>query len=286
MGLTRRDIIAALCCSPFAAQQALAGSSEKRIVALDWAWAESVLALGVLPSAVAEAPLYRERVVAPVLANTVTDVGLRSWPNMELLKSLRPDLILAQAGYGPSPGQLEAIAPTLSLPLYTNQRTPLRNAQGGLAAIAIELRRETEAKAYLTHADTTFDKIRNQLQSHDNRPLLLIKFANDRLIDIYGPGSLFHDVLLRLGLVNNWERTGSHWGFSTVGLEAIASFTDARVVIVEPGPPEALLKSDLWQALPMVRIKRVTSIPPTWVFGGVPSALRFADNLAKALLFS
>jgi len=286
MGITRRDFLAALCCAPFANPKALAQSREMKIVALDWAWAESVLALGLVPSGVAEAPLYRERVVEPTLADAVTDLGLRSWPNMELLKSLRPDLILAQAGYGPSSDQLEAIAPTLSLPLYTSQRIPLRNAQDGLSAIAIKLHREAAAKAYLSQADAAFDMSRKQLQSYDNRPLLLIKFANDRLIDIYGPGSLFHDVLLRLGLVNGWERTGSHWGFSTVSLEAIAAFTDARVVIVEPGPPETLSKSDLWQALPMVRTKRLTAIPPTWVFGGFPSALRFADNLVKALLFS
>ncbi|MEN0098429.1 MAG: ABC transporter substrate-binding protein [Brucella pseudogrignonensis] len=282
--ITRRKLIAALCFAPLATRPALANKNAIKIAALDWAWAESVVALGVMPMAVAEAPLYRKRVVAPDLAMTVTDLGLRSWPNMELLKSLHPDLIVAQAGYGPSASQLEPIAPVLALPLYSAERRPLRNAESGLSMIAARIGCGAQARDYLAQADAVFDTLRQRLQTYDDRPLLVIKFADDRLIDIYGPGSLFDDVLSRLGLVNGWQRSGSHWGFSTASLEAISEFSDARVIIVEPGPPETLSSSRLWNALPVVRARRVTSIAPTWVFGGLPSALRFADHLARALL--
>lgn len=283
-GITRRNLIAALCFAPFADRQAFADENAMRIAALDWAWAESALVLGMVPLAVAEAPLYRERVVAPDLPMAVTDLGLRSWPNMELLKSLRPDLILAQAGYGPSADQLKPIAPVLALPLYAAERRPLHNAEAGLSAIAVAIGRGGMAEDYLAAAERLFERLHLRLKAYDNRPVLLIKFADDRLIDIYGPGSLFHDVLLRLGLVNSWQQSGSSWGFSTVTIEALAQFPDARVVVIEPGPPETLSASGLWNALPMVRANRVTSIPPSWVFGGVPSALRFADHLAGALL--
>lgn len=286
MVLTRRQLVAVLSFLPLMNLEVRAEEQNLKIAALDWAWAESILALGGLPFAVAEAPLYRERVVEPALSNAVKDLGLRSWPNLELLKSLQPDLILAQAGYGVSPSRLKEIAPTLALPLYTTERRPLLNAEAGLYAIAVEMGREEQARDYLGAAQAYFEQIQKQLQTYDNRPLLLIKFADDRLIDVYGPGSLFHDVLTRIGLVNSWERTGSHWGFSTVSLETIARYPDARVVIIEPGPPETLSTSGLWHALPMVRDKHVTSIPPTWVFGGLPSALRFAENLRKALLIS
>ncbi|WP_430512613.1 ABC transporter substrate-binding protein [Pannonibacter phragmitetus] len=283
---TRRQFAAALLGAaslPLLGRTGRAGESLPRIAVLDWAWAETLLALGLAPAAVAEAPLYGARVVSPALAEGTVDLGLRSWPNMELLHAFRPDLIVTQTGYGVPAAQLEPLAPVLSLPLYSLERQPLKLGQAGLEAIAARLQRQSAATAYLEDADQQFAACRDQLRSYDGRPLLILKFASDRLADIYGPGSLFHDVLSRLGLSSAWQRSGSHWGFSTAGLDAIAAHQEARIVIIEPGPPEALAASGLWRAIPAVRAGRVISIPPVWVFGALPSALRFAGILTKAL---
>ena len=284
--LTRRQFAAALlglASLPFQDRTCRAGEELPRIAVLDWAWAETLLALGVAPAAVAEAPLYGARVVSPALAEGTMDLGLRSWPNVELLRAFRPDLIVTQTGYGVPAAMLEPVAPVLSLPLYTPERQPLKRAEEGLEAIAARLQLQEAGRAYLEQAEFQFTALRNELQSYDGRPLLILKFASDRLADIYGPGSLFHDVLGRLGLPSAWQHSGSHWGFSTAGLDAIAANPEARIVIIEPGPPEALAASGLWRAIPAVRAGRVVSIPPVWVFGALPSALRFAGILTKAL---
>ena len=284
--LTRRQFAAALLGAaslPLLPRTGRAGEELPRIAVLDWAWAETLLALGVAPAAVAEAPLYGARVVSPALAEGTIDLGLRSWPNMELLRAFRPDLIVTQTGYGVPAAMLEPVAPVLSLPLYTPERQPLKRAEEGLEAIAARLQLQEAGRAYLEQAEFQFIALRNELQSYDGRPLLILKFASDRLADIYGPGSLFHDVLGRLGLPSAWQHSGSHWGFSTAGLDAIAANPEARIVIIEPGPPEALAASGLWRAIPAVRAGRVVSIPPVWVFGALPSALRFAGILTKAL---
>ncbi|SIR00970.1 iron complex transport system substrate-binding protein [Rhizobium sp. RU33A] len=264
-------------------QHVRAQQPEPRIAALDWAWAETLLALGARPYAIAEAELYRERVVTPELPNDVIDLGLRSWPNMELLKSLQPDLILTQAGYGVQAASLEPIAPTLALPLFTAERRPLQLAEAGLDAIAGQLQREQRAFEYKAEFEQKLSRIRDSLRSYDGRPVLIVKFADERILDIYGPGSLFHNVLGRLGLENAWTEAGNNWGFSTSGLNAIARNPEARLVIIEPGPPERLVGSALWRAIPSVKANRVVTIPPTWVFGALPSALRFATILGKAL---
>lgn len=80
-----------------------------------------------------------------------------------------------------------------------------------------------------------------------------------------------------------WTEAGNHYCFSTSGLDAIARNPEARLVIIEPGPPEKLVGSALWRAIPSVKANRVVTIPPTWVFGALPSALRFATILGKAL---
>lgn len=281
--LSRRSFSAAMLAFLTTSQGLRAQRPEPRIAALDWAWAETLLALGVRPHAVAEAALYRERVVTPELPDDVIDLGLRSWPNMELLKSLQPDLILAQASYGVQAASLEPIAPTLALPLFTAERRSLHLAEAGLEAIATRMQREQQAVKYKADLERQLSDIRASLRSYDGRPLLIAKFADERILDIYGPGSLFHDVLGQLGLENAWTEVGNHWGFSTSGLDAVARNPKARLVIIEPGPPEKLFDSALWRAIPSVKANRVVTIPPTWVFGALPSALRFASILGKAL---
>jgi ferric hydroxamate transport system substrate-binding protein len=279
--MTRRQFAAALSLLSIA-PAARAENSGPRLAVLDWALAETVLALGIAPMGIAEAPLYRDRVVSPELPSGVLDLGLRSWPNMERLADLKPELIIALAGYGLSPARLEAIAPTLSLPIYTNDRTPLSFAKQAMDAIAERTGRQDAARRYHAEWQASLDVIRAALP-RDNRPLLIVKFADARLVDIYGPGSLFHDVLTQLGLSNAWPGSTNAWGFATAGLEAIARHNEARLVIIEPGPPEVLANSALWNALPVVRAGRVTTLLPTWVFGALPSALRFAQLLGQRL---
>ncbi|MDQ1199361.1 ABC-type Fe3+-hydroxamate transport system substrate-binding protein [Rhizobium sp. SORGH_AS 787] len=281
--LSRRTFSAGILTFLATHTLANADASAPKIAALDWAWAETLLALNVSPSAATETALYRERVITPELPSSVIDLGLRSWPNIELLKSLRPDLIITQTGYGVQATSLEAIAPTLSLPLFTPQRHPLQLAEAGMRTIATRVSQDRTADEYIAGFNQKLSDVRQRLRSYDGLPLLIVKFADERILDIYGAGSLFHDVIGRLGLSNAWTGSSNSWGFSTAGLDAIAMNAQARLVILEPGPPAALVDSDLWRAIPAVRANRVLSIPPTWVFGGLPSAMRFATILGKAL---
>jgi ferric hydroxamate transport system substrate-binding protein len=280
--LTRRQFAAALTVALLPAP-AIAEPQGPRVAVLDWGWAESLLVLGLNPLAVAEAPLYGDRVVTPTLSKDTIDLGLRSWPNMELLRSMKPDLILSQAGYGISVQRLEEIAPTLALPLYSAARQPLRAGEDALREIAVHVGREATAAQYLEDAYRRLDNLARAIGSYDGRPLLLIKFTDDRIVDIYGAGGLFDDVLKHIGIVNAWDGPTNNWGFATAGLDAIARYPDARLIIIEPGPPGPFLQSALWRALPAVRQGRVSMIPPTWVFGAFPSAMRFAEVLQHGL---
>ena len=268
---------------PNAASAELAHS---KIAVLDWGWAESLLAIGVAPQAVAETPLYGDRVVVPALPEETIDLGLRSWPNMELLRSLHPNLILSQANYGVSEARLQDIAPTMALPLYTAEQQPLRRSHEALVAIGQRIGRLAAADAYLEGAHARLAAIKAEMISYDGRPLMIVKFTDDRIIDIYGTGSLFDDVLAKIGITNAWNEPTNNWGFATAGLDAIARHPEARLLIIEPGPPDAFLKSALWQSLPAVQRGDVSTIPPTWVFGAFPSAMRFAEVLRKALGFA
>jgi ferric hydroxamate transport system substrate-binding protein len=117
-------------------------------------------------------------------------------------------------------------------------------------------------------------------------PLLVVSFADSRHARVYGADSLFGNVLTRLGLANAWSRPTNDWGFSLATVEDIAAASDARLVYVDPTPPEVLrsLSGDgLLAHLPVVRSGRSRRLASTWAFGDVTAAARFAGLLAEAL---
>ncbi|ADL10460.1 ABC transporter substrate-binding protein [Corynebacterium pseudotuberculosis] len=91
------------------AQQA----SAKRVVALDWRYEEILYALGVQPVGIVEIGKSKEPQTLKGKLGDATSVGQAKQPNLEVIQSLEPDLILAsptrQAGIME---QLKNIAPT------------------------------------------------------------------------------------------------------------------------------------------------------------------------------
>ena len=276
-GLSRRCFIAGATLAGLLSPRAAFAGTPGRIVVLDWALAETLIALGGMPLAVAEAPLYAQRVITPALPPGTRDVGLRSWPNLEGLRALRPDLILTLEGYGVPPDRLEQITPVRALPLYTAQRRPLQLARDAVADLATLTGREAQGALVLADLQAALAQV-----WPDDRPMLIVKFADDRIIDIYGPGSLFHDVLEATGRRNAWRGPTNIWGFASAGLEELARHPESHLVIIEPAPPDRLRHSAIWQALPQVRAGHISILPPVWVFGGVPAATRFATLLGAA----
>ncbi|MGR5723202.1 Fe(3+)-hydroxamate ABC transporter substrate-binding protein FhuD, partial [Escherichia coli] len=79
--------------------------------ALEWLPVELLLALGNVPYGVADTLNYRLWVSEPPLPDSVSDVGLRTEPNLELLTEMKPSFRGWSAGYGPSSEMLARIAP-------------------------------------------------------------------------------------------------------------------------------------------------------------------------------
>jgi iron complex transport system substrate-binding protein len=93
-------------------------------------------------------------------------------------------------------------------------------------------------------------------------------------------------VTTRVGLANAWSRATNDWGFSLATIEDIAAYPDARLVTVDPTPPEVLRSfsgDGLLAHLPVVRSGRSRRLASAWAFGDVMAAERFARLLADAL---
>jgi ferric hydroxamate transport system substrate-binding protein len=285
--LSRRTLLLASLALAAAPSRAGAAATTPRVAALDWTLASACLSLGIVPAGIAEKRLYTRWVQDPALPDSVAELGLRTAPSLEGLATLKPDVILINALNESLRPQLERIAPTLSLSIYGPERRPLALAAQTLRDLGRRFGREGEAETVLGEADRDFARCAAALAGTDRRPIVVFAFEDARHLRIYGSGSLFADVLDRLGLRSGWDGPTSPWGTALAGVAEVATRPDTVLVAVEPVPADAralLTAGGLWPALSAGQSNTLLTLPPVWGYGEVGAARRFADLLTPALL--
>lgn len=254
------------------------------IATLDWTLAETLLALGVTPQSVAQIDAYHDWVGQPQLPRSVADLGLRTQPNLELLASLDPKHILISPMFASLGPLLERIAPVTLIGIYAPDSAPWSSMLAATREVAALVERPASAERLIERSEAHLARARQQIPQ-GVPPLLLVQFMDDRHVRVFGESGLYQAVLERLGIDNAWTGPTNYWGFSLVGLEALADI-DAQLVVIEPlpvGVAARLEDSGLWRNLKAVTQHPVIRLAPVWSFGSLPSARRFADLLVDAL---
>ena len=256
------------------------------IRALDWALAETMVALGHPPAGVVAAADWARFVVEPALPAGVADLGLQQELNLELMAALRPARILISPFLAHLKPILERIAPTLNLSVYETGDAPMANRIRVTHELASHIGAEQAAARLVLSLESRRTAAVEGLSRLPRKPVLLVSFIDNRHARVYAGGSLYADVLAWLGLDNAWSRPVGRFGFSTVGIEELALLGDIELIAVEPVPPDisrALSSSPLWTELPFVRAGQHGRIPPVFMFGALPSAARMVDLLVPHL---
>ncbi|WP_435105200.1 iron-siderophore ABC transporter substrate-binding protein [Arhodomonas sp. AD133] len=266
------------------------GQSENPTVvaAPDWAVAETLMALGLDTVAMGNVKAYRAWMGGGPLPAQAISFGVNPMPNLELLAELDPALILIPPYRTRGASRLSKIAPVQTLTPFPYSDSP---------DFWEKLRRFTREVGRLTDRQRAATQLIADIERHlarerraldgDHDPLVIVQLLDQRHIRVFGDNSLLQAVLNRLGLTNAWNGQTNRWGFSIVGLDALAD-VDARLVVLETAFPvgieHELATSGLWQHLPSVQRGDLITLPPTfWIFGGMPSAKHFADALVDAL---
>lgn len=281
--ITRRRLLASALFAP--AMPGRLRAASQSVAVIDWGMLETLLAIGVDPSAGTELIQFRRLVVEPELPRTINDLGLRGTPNYELLRLVAPDLIVISNFYEYQRTALERVAPVLSLPVYEAGTPPYPLAERAATALGAALGRTKEAAALIEGTAVLAARCRDVLRPIAARPLFVISLGDSRHFRAFGADSMAGDVLRRLGLANAWTDPTSYSATAPVAIEALARKPDAAIVVVAPLPPEVartLAENALWNALPAVRQGRVAVLDPINHFGGLPSARRFARLLTDA----
>ncbi|GLS45067.1 ABC transporter substrate-binding protein [Methylobacterium brachythecii] len=284
---SRRAFLAGSAALLTATGRAAADDQSARVVAVGWAGAQALLALGIAPLALPEIERYRSLVVEPAVPPETRELGLRSEPNLELMKRLAPHFIVNEGGVQVSRDTLERIAPVVDFQALAPGEKPLDVSRPSTVALAQRLCRDDVAQTYLAGWDARMASAAEKLAAYRGGPLCLVSdiFGNRALV--FGANSLYQDVLDRVGIKNAFTGTTSIYGHATVGLDVLAGLApDTRLCILSarvPNPELLMKYRPLWRALPMMRENRVTILSDILFYGGLPSADRFARLLVEKL---
>ncbi|MFK0165035.1 iron-siderophore ABC transporter substrate-binding protein [Rhizobium sp. NPDC090279] len=284
---SRRQALALLAA--FAVPCTSRASQPQRIVAIDWAMLETLVALGVMPIAATELVQFRKDAVEPALDDAVADLGLRGSPNFELLRLLRPELILISPFYARYEATYRSIAPVLSLPFYIKGEPPYQKALDAVSTLSKELGLMGKGQDVLREQAALVEETGHSLQTFAARPIYLINVGDSRHVRIFGADSMFGDILVRLGLRNAWKERSRYTFAAPVPIENLAAEPDARIVVISEIPVEArsgLKNSVIWQSLAPVRAGRVLMLDNINPYGGILAADRFMRLLKAAMLSS
>ncbi|QUE74788.1 iron-siderophore ABC transporter substrate-binding protein [Stutzerimonas stutzeri] len=261
---------------------------EPRVAALSWEPVEHLLMLGVEPVAVADADDYRAWVVRPTLPDSVTRVGTRTEPNLELLAQLDLDLIVITPLLEDMRDKLERIAPVVSYGDFTQARDNYRMQRENYLALAERIGRLDRARETLAAMDARLNTLRERLHAHFGETLpavAVVRFSTPTAVLVYGPNSMPAHALSLLGLGSAYDTPVSRWGNLQLPVTVLSEIDRGVVLHIEPFPAaDRLFSSRLWQGMPFVRAGRFAGMRAAWTHGGVFCVQFLAEAITEALL--
>lgn len=259
----------------------------ERIAVLDWALAQQVLDLGVVPVAVPEIGLYREWVSEPAIPEGVTDIGLRDAPDLERLASISPDVIVVSDAAEADVARLQRIAPVLVFDAFDAEHDNIAAARRIYLTLARLLEREDLANARLAEMAREIEWLANDLRHGphgDIRRVAVIRLIDLSTVWIYGENSFAEVALHRLGLLNTLPQPASRWGVTQRSLDTLAQVDRGAVLAIRPhGGGTGIFNTAIWQFMPFVQTDYFAEVPPVWSYGGILSLGRHARAFHTAL---
>ena len=266
---------------------AIASRDLPSIASLDYRCTETLLSMGIVPSAVIdpETPYSTLEGAAQAI-----NLGTIIQPNLELLDQVSPELVLTSPEFTHMAPRLSGIAKVKSLAPYSSesgasswQRMVSFTREVGEAIGSTDL-----AEDMIKETESHFQSLRSRIAGDQMPPLLIVRLMDHKHARVFGSNSLFQGSLDELGLSNAWQGPESHFGITMVSIDFLVDINARLVVLESPyssNPSrEQFAVSGMWQHLSIIKRGDVIFLPSTFNhFGALPSALRFAESLVEAL---
>ncbi|UKS26307.1 iron-siderophore ABC transporter substrate-binding protein [Paenibacillus sp. HWE-109] len=270
----------------------------KRIVVLEWKYVEELLTLGIQPVGVADIAGYKKWISAkPELAANVQDVGTRQEPSLEVITSLKPDLIIAAGNRVKNNyEQLSAIAPTLVFDQYLEDTSKNQYAEmeSHYKVIADIVGKKTEADVVLADLNKSYEAAKTKLQAAGKAGtdyVLASASSNQNAVSLrlFLDNSAAIEVLNRIGLKNAYKSQKYETnGYSTASVESLLPVQQANLLyVVQPDDDvfaKQLKDNDVWKSLAFVKESRLYPLGgDMWLYGGPGSLKLLVEKTVEQL---
>ncbi|EZH64819.1 ferrichrome ABC transporter substrate-binding protein [Bacillaceae bacterium JMAK1] len=271
----------------------------ERVIALEWLYAENLLALGIDPVGVADIEGFETWVdIDAELSDEVVDVGLRTEPNLEVIAGLKPDLIIMLDNRTESVLQeLQAIAPTLTYNPYPEEEEGIdqyEEMEDTFIEIAKAVDKVDEAEDVLKELDTIYTEANDTIDqlSLDTTEFTLAMGYTDNQAPVFrlsNPNALAVKILENIGLTNAYDSGNfESAGFATVGVEELTKIEESNFMhIVQDSDnifEEHLSDNAVWKDLTFVQKDNVFALGgDTWPYGGPLAAKTLVERTVAVL---
>lgn len=252
----------------------------KRIVVLEFSFADALAAISVAPVGVADDkdPKRLPQAVRDVIGSW-TSVGTRGQPSIEAIAGLKPDLIIADLDRHASVyNELSAIAPTLLLP---SRGEDYQGSLHSAELIAKAVGKTEEMQARLAQHKQMMAKVAAEMPKGVS---ILFGAAREDSFSVHGPDSYAGSVLASLGAtVPAMSDKGAPTEFA--GIEQLISLDPEWLFVGNYRHPNIIdkwSKEELWQVLRASKGKVIAVDSNVWARNrGILSAEKIAtDTLA------
>ncbi|MBS4179056.1 ABC transporter substrate-binding protein [Lederbergia citrea] len=271
----------------------------KKVVVLEWTYAEDLLAVGVQPVGMADIKEYHNYVnIDAELSKDVVDVGGRQEPNLEAIAALEPDLIIGVSfRHDAMLRDLESIAPTVIFNPYPNDEgiDLYQEMVTTFNEIAKAVDKTSEADAVLAHLDKKYEKAKAEIDHANLKTkdvILTLAYTGPQApeIRVFTPNSMASIILEKIGLHNIHKPDQFEvFGSSTFNVEGLTKYENANYLYTVPDTDniyENQLKDNtVWKNLNFVKEDRMYDLgADTWLYGGPLSAETLLNQITKTMV--
>lgn len=261
----------------------------RRVIALEYSFVDTLIALGVKPTAATLGTQGGDRGAPPYLTPRligVTSTGSRAQPSLETIAAAQPDLILADAFVHRNlVAALGRLGPTAA---FHSRRGSLDDLNAQTIAIGQLVGREAAARRLIAEQQGLIRKAR--VFAGKNAPALVAAVATPNGLTVHTNQSFVGSFVEALGRRNLLPVKDGKTQYE-ISLEGLVALNPQTLVLFT-APDEASITdrwktSPLWQKLPAVQRGRVYEFNrDNWTRGRGPAALKLmvAQTIESRLL--
>lgn len=259
-------------------------ANPKKIVALEFSYVDALATLGISPVGIAD-DNDESRIIKPIREkiDDYTSVGTRKQPSMEIISSLKPDLIIADLQrHKDVYEQLSKIAPTIML---NSLAADYGQILEGFEKIAYTVGKEEKGKAVLAAHKKRMEEIKAEVPEDEDRTVLPAVVTADGFF-AHNVASYTGTLLESIGLKNAIQDGSDR--YNKINLEQIVKF-NPDVLFLMQSSDETIVDqwkdNPLWQNISAVKNDQVYTVDQnTWSrFRGLISSEAILEEAVKKL---